>query len=470
MKLNKKNLNYLILNILLVIDLVPLYFIKNNVFWSLLYTVFNIIIISLLCFKMNDNLLFVLFCFLFFTYSYGIEVLIHYLNRNTFIEMQYLSFVPLLFLFFRRKKKNTINKTALLCIFYLMLNFLIVLISNKTPLLYFLKSIIPYISVFIAYYAVKDKEIDIIPLFKFILFVSIFMSTIQFFLHFHQDTRNGIFGINGISIFSLFVTTYSVYCYTNWLRKRGQISKLIFSILLAVYILSIIENKAGIIIYFVSLILIPVLSRRISFKTLISVILFLLLLPYAYKILIFFNPKFYYLMDFNRISSYFFGNNNWGVFKYGRFESLRIVFNELDTMVKLFGSGIGCSTPTSRIFYIEAGRELYLPYYTVLYGYYHGFILTGISTLVLDGGILLLSIVTLYMIRTFKKIFKEINIVDNSNLYKLSAIRFNAFLLLMFYLIYSNIFTSYRFLIVIGCLMGLSCECLDYKEIGDKNE
>ena len=456
MILNKKYMNFIIINLLIVIDLVLLYFIKSNVFLSICYAISNVAILSIICASLDNDTILEIFIFMLLTYSYGVEVLIHYLHRNTFIEMQYLSLIPILFLFFKNNKFRSRIKSFIPFLFflYVVINIIIIIFSPSISFEQYIKSLLPYIMFCITFYSVKKLNYKFGPICKFILVISIILSTIQFAMNFHQDCRNGIFGLNGISAFAIFVTSISIYYYSLWLRKRQSFVYFVLSAIVAIYVLCIIELKAGIVFYFLSLILIPFFSKKKSLKTIIIMLLFIVLLPFSYKLMLKVNPRFHYLINMEKVVLYFTGNNNKMNYQYGRFESLNIIYKDLSPYRKVFGSGFGSSTPQKISFYTEANRNVYIPYYIRTYGINHGFHLSGLSTLILDGGLIFFVFVVLLLLHFYKKVMLNLRSKDNYE-FSMAAIQFNALLFFLYCIIYSNIFTSQKLLAFLAIIVAL---------------
>ena len=129
---------------------------------------------------------------------------------------------------------------------------------------------------------------------------------------------------------------------------------------------------------------------------------------------------------------------------------------------KITGTGLGSSTPQARRFYLEANREPYIPYYIALYGYNHGFHLTGISTLILDGGWILLIIVIITILNFLRKTIIQLRSKNEGDFYS-ASIKFNAMIVCLFYLIYSNIFNTYKMLVIVAFILGIKSNMLDNK-------
>ena len=257
---------------------------------------------------------------------------------------------------------------------------------------------------------------------------------------------------------------YPVYNLCLWLKKKTSIWNLLLSLCVAITIFICTENKASIVLLLISMILLTIIDRGISLKKIIMLVIILLTISISYKLLIKFYPFFSYLNNLDTIYNYFFLNNNW-LYQYSRFESLKIVFKGIEIFDKIFGIGFGASTPLDTTFFNELGRANYIPYYVELYGSNHGFHLTSLSTIILDGGIIFMGIIIMFFIRTLTMNLKKLRskLIKDKSIYfiKIATIVFS-----IFYIGYGNVFTNFRTTAIIAFLLGFNC----LKDIREENK
>ena len=464
-KINKELFEYLLLIILFMLELGALVLISTNTFLFVTYFIINTIIFSIYCYKSNIQQCIHFFILFFLIFIFGIEICIHYLNKIIFLEAKYMYILPLIIV---SVKNKNIKQSKILYIFILffLFNFVILLLNSTSlsSIKYFFEIVHPMIIGIMLFYIFKNNNINVINLYKNIYILSIILTTVQTLLGFNSDTRNSVFGVFGLGSYSFFIICYPIYVYSRWLRNNKNTLELFFSIISSLYLLVCIENKAFIGILFILLAIIPILSKKKSFKYLIISLAFFLMIPFAYKTLITFYPKFAYLININELSNYFFGNNNWA-YKYGRFESLKIVLDDTSLEAKIFGKGFGSSTPMDEVFLNELGRKVYQPYYIQKYGQYHGFQLTSISTTILDGGYIFLLLIIMLFLKILKKSIVYLKSKKNDYFIK-GSIMLSVLFGIIYYYCYNNIIISYKLIYIICIILGI---CFNSEQLEMKN-
>ena len=314
------------------------------------------------------------------------------------------------------------------------------------------------------YYIFNNIKITnkILDLMNYIFVICFVLTLFQTVAGFSVDTRNGIFSVFGWGAYTFFIMFYFLYYYNEFLNKKINFVKLL-SIIAACLILYIVtESKAAIIVFVANIAIITIIRKGISLKKILIVLIAICMIPMTYKLLLIFNPKFAYLNNINSIIRYYTGNNNWK-YKYGRFEATKNVYSNLNTINKLFGTGMGSSTPLYMVFYKETNRDKLFPYYIQKYGYYYGYQHTSTSTLILDGGLLLFIIVVAFILLNLIQSIMQTN-KDITN--KKSFIKFGILIYLLYFFTYANVLKDFRTMAILGLVLSLNT----YKKSINDNE
>lgn len=463
MGINKKYIEYSFLNLILVADALLLKLFSFNIGMFCIYLICNCIFMGMYTLKRSSKFGIELTIFTMLTYVFFIEIMIHYFKWNVYIEAIYLALVPLTILFIKSIKKNNLELVFFLSI--IIINFIVSCV-NSVSILFFIKSSVPYIVFIMIGNIQKSNKYNFKCIYKYIFIICILITTFQTVVGFNRDTRNALFGVFGLNAYSFFILCYPVYTISMWLNHKSNTKNVIISIILSLYIYICIENKMMIVLMFAILAVIPLLSKKVNIKRLAIPIICIIMIPEVYKIFLHFYPKFQYLITFDKVFEYFFGNNNW-LYKYGRFESLSIIYDNISNFTKFIGKGIGSSTPIDVVFMQELGRKYYVPYYITVYGANHGYQLSSISTTILDGGYFLLTIVVIILLKKFVTAIKHLKKHDYKN-NVLGSIQYAGVIAVTLYYVYSNIFVSFKTMFIVALILSLKTENLFEEE--EKNE
>lgn len=451
-RFNKSYLEYICMVFVILINSLVLILVGDSKILFGIYLISNMCFLLPLCIRGTKEFNMRLAIFMMIFYSYFIEVYIHYLHMNVFIEAEFLYIIPLMATFI----KSYNNKYLLPIISALLVIFLNFIISiNYVSIAFYIKSIIPIVTFLLFYYSSKECNLENKKIYIFIFLVCLTLTLLQTAIGFNRDTRNGVFGVFGLNAYSFFIICYPIYTLTRYLKKEVKIIQLLISILITVGILICIENKAAIVMLFIIIFAVTIISGKFSVKKILITLMIPIVSLLSYKAMIKYYPFFSYLNNFDSIYKYFFENNDKINYKYGRYESLSIVYKNLDNITKLTGSGSGSSTPLDTVFFTELNRVNYTPHYIEIYGNNHGYHLTTISTIILDWGLFsLVLLVIIILLKIIKEAKNIASIKEKEN--NINYIKFAVLILLIFYFSYSNILVNYRTMAVIAILLGIN--------------
>ncbi len=453
LKMSKNIFQYIIMNIILILlAAISALFVGNG---YIIYLLIAGTILFILSMVMKRKLLLDFVFFSMLTYVWIYEIILHYLKIQIHIEIEYLFLIPIFVLFIRDfpkiSKCNAYKLIFLLLLIYLMYGG----ISGKTSLLFGLETMLPYIIAVMMYYIVLAEEnYHFKSIYKFIYIICAAATVLQTAVGFNVDQRNGLFGVFGLGAYIPFLMAYPIDTYSKWLMKEKKTKELLFSLIISVVLFFCIESKIAIIIMGLCMILLPVLRQKISVRNMVTFILVFVSLPFLFRAIIEIYPSFGNLLSLNGIYEYFFGNNNWGVYRYGRFEALTIVYGEQNIFNRIFGNGLGTAIPLNDVFRSEAGFEYYVPYFMKEYGSNQGYHLTGLSQVLLDGGIVFFIIFTVILICYFSKAIKGIHF-RNKNIFVTSSVCFSMLFLILYSFIYGNIVSHFRYMALVGGVFAL---------------
>lgn len=453
-KENQTYMDFIITVAFLLADVVLLAIMSYNALTFAAYLVINICFIGAYCAKKTatDTAVFAILFMLF--YSLFTDIFIHYLGIKVVLEAQFLYLLPLT-LACLKKKGSGRNNFLLVCAGYFVLNLIILLLNRKVDIgsyLKFLVNLVTFVEFFYFFQKCRDME-KMTALYKFIFALSCLMTVVQAAVGFHVDTRNGVFSVFGFGAYTIFIMIFAVYHITQFISQRESLRTFVFAILICSVIYILTEAKAAIVIMFANIVIIAMVKSDIpARRRLLIIALGIAMVPIAYAVLLKFNPKFSYLTTPSAIFRYYFGNNNLK-YEYGRFEAIRNVFMERDLLTKLFGVGFGASTPLYQVFYNELGREITYPYYIRQYGLYYGYQHTSISTLLLDGGLLLSCPVVFAFVakilKTAKKVYRKEGGLT-------VTVQFGVMVYLLYYCFYASIFKDFRAMAITAIVFGIT--------------
>lgn len=452
LKLNYSYMYYSLIVLALLIDVLFLGFIKENYFLFSLYVIINILIISIYFLKcsVTDSIIFSILFMLF--YSWFIDIFIHYLGKKIILEAEFLFIVPLLLSCLKIKGKK-IDFFLSFCVFYLPISFLIMIFNGKVDIINYLRFSVNICAFICYYYLFQNITINrkLKKLYTFVFVICFFTTILQTAVGFNMDTRNGAFSVFGFGAYTIFIMIYISYKTSRFISKKEGFFSFCFAIVIATIIYICTESKGALIIMYINIGLMSLLRKGISKRKILLISLGILSLPIAYDLLIKFNPKFSYLTNLESIIRYHFGNNNWK-YEYGRFEAIVNVFSEQDWPTRLFGIGLGSSTPLYTVFYNELGRIPFFPYYIKQYGYYYGYQHTSISTLLLDGGIFLAIVIVIMLLKKFYMTAKEVYLKNKNIVYSL---QFGVMVYLLYYFSYANILKDFRAMAITAIVFAM---------------
>lgn len=451
--INKNYILFCFIAVVLLIDSAFLLVIKENKIMFSIYIIINLLFMIPILVKQKAEICVIISIFMMLFYTFFIDAYIHYFKQSVMFEAEFLFLIPLIIGMMKIRNKES-KLFALISFVYLVFNLIILITERKVAFInymYFLINIISFIGL---YYVFSNIEITekFVDLMHFIFYISFLLTIFQTAVGFNTDTRNGIFSVFGWGAYTFFIMMYFLYNYNGFLNKKITISKFIINTILCLILYICTESKAAIIMLVVNIAMISLIRRGFSFKKIVIIIVAICMIPLVYSLLIKFNPKFAYLNNIDAIVRYYTGNNNW-LYKYGRFEAIKNVFGNVNTRTKIFGAGIGASTPLYMVFFNELGRTQIFPYYIKIYGYYYGYQHTSASTLLLDGGIVLFSIVIVFiLIKLIQSMKQTSSNINNSKAF----IKFGILIYLLYYFSYANVLKDFRAMAIIGLILGLN--------------
>lgn len=389
---NKKYLRFIGYNFLLVsLGLISLVTSLSTESW-VAYALFVGGILFCLSLSMRNQQLFEFSIFTLLTYVFILEVVVHYLGHPINIRLRDLSLIPISLLLLRYSTKIFKSFSWWACTLGLFFYTCLGVIIHSTPGIQALESAIPYIIGIEYFFVIRYSKSDLsfVDLYKFIYIVCFVLTIGQTVVGFNVDQRNGIFGIFGLGAYSAFVILYPIYEYSKWSVNQGTSRSTLISIVISTAILIMTESKAQVVLLFIALFIVGLIQRKVNLKPFIGIVLIIFLFYVAVNLLTEMYPRFKSTMTLNGAEGYIFGNSNWGIYQYGRFEALINVYsNQGNTLLKLIGNGLGSAVPLDIVFLKEVGKVAYQPYFIRQYGLYYGYDLTGLSKLFLDGGVVL---------------------------------------------------------------------------------
>lgn len=414
---NKKYLRFIGYNLLLVsLGLISLVTSLSTESW-VAYALFVGGILFCLSLSMRNQQLFEFSIFTLLTYVFTLEVVVHYLGHPINIRLRDLSLIPISLLLLRYSTKIFKSFSWWACTLGLFFYTCLGVIIHSTPGIQALESAIPYIIGIEYFFAIRYSKSDLsfVDLYKFIYVICFFFTIGQTIAGFNVDQRNGIFGVFGLGAYSAFVLLYPIYEYSKWSVNQGTLRSTLISIVISVAILIMTESKAQVVLLFIALLIIGLIQRKVNLRPVIGIVLVSFLVCVAVNLLIEIYPRFKSAMTLNGAQGYIFGNSNWGIYQYGRFEALINVYSrQSTTLLKIIGNGLGSAASLDIAFLKEAGKVAYQPYFVRLYGLYYGYDLTGLSKLFLDGGIVLPICFLSVYVRTLLADIKSLRSTDKN--------------------------------------------------------
>lgn len=457
--LHKRYINYFTISVLLIVDAIIAACVGKSEFAQSVYCLCNVLILFIVSMKLSYSKVFEFIILFFLIYFYSLEVLLHYLKIYVNINFKYLILVPIILLYlrvFKLRKYSENNLVLSLLYIVLVVNVFVTLLNPYSSFELWAKNISFYIAFLFMYEICARLDLDIKILYKTIYYICILMTIVQFLAGFNNDTRNGLFGVFGLGVYSMFLMFFPIEKYAQWLVGKCSFKEMMIPTVMSLVGYLLTENKTGLILITLNCIFLAIITKKITLKKLLLPVILVGFSPFLFRIVIWLYPKFqFFEFSLKFFFNYLMGNSNWGVYKYGRFESLGIVFQNFNGIEKLFGLGIGNSTPLNTVFYSEMGIHSTIPYLASQYGVNHGYILTGLSTLLLDGGYLLLIPFVILICFTFVKSIAKC-IACSSNEFALNASIMAVLSVIMYEFLYSNSVSGFGPMIMIGIVLGFS--------------
>ena len=453
-KLIKDYIHYIGIIFIIFLDALGLYFIGNNITIFCLYVITNIICIGIYCYRrsITDNVIFSILFMLFYTWF--IDIFIHYLGFKVIFEAEFLFLVPLILTCIKLGKRNK-TKFVLFAAIYILINTLIAFVYGKVDLysyLIFMVNILTFIC-FYYIFSVISMNNKLVDFYCFLFFITSLVTILQTILGFHQDTRNGVFSVFGFGAYTIYIMTFISYKIARYVLNVDKLNQLLIALFICTVLYICTESKAAIVIMYFNIVMLYMIRKNISTKRVFSIVIGIISIPLSFRLLVKFYPRFSYLFNFNAIFRYFTGNNNRRLYEYGRIEALKNVFSDLDIIPKIIGTGFGSSTPLYAVFFEELGRIERFPYYIRMYGYNYGYQHTSMSTLLLDGGLILASIITFCLLFYFvKTCYYSYHHKNNLT----SLMKVGVLVYLLYYFSYANILKDFRAMAITGIILGLN--------------
>lgn len=401
--IRKKYWEYLLIAVGFLFDVMLAMICGNFSVGKAVYIIFNVMILGAVSYKVSNQKLFEIIVIMALVFFYGLEVVLHYMHCYVDIDYKYLIIIPLFLLFIKSQRMKRAHENRLASVILLgvlLVNCEVALLSSNINFGLWIKSIGLYLVFLLTLESCARNEFDIEFLYKLVFYISILITVVQAVVGFNNDTRNAFFGVFGLGAYGLFLMAFPINEYSKYLYGKQKLSAVIRITLLTLIGYLATENKTGIILLVFNYILLAILSRKVSLKKFVIPVIAIGSIPILFRIVIALYPKFsFFKLSLSFFWSYIMGNSNWGVFKYGRFESLGIVFATFDIPQKIFGLGVGSSTSLNEVFYAEMGKNITQPYLARLFGENHGYALTGLATILLDGGFILLIPFLIFIFR-----------------------------------------------------------------------
>lgn len=214
----------------------------------------------------------------------------------------------------------------------------------------------------------KEDLIKIFRSFYFAYLINFFLSLIQYFSGIKGDNLGGIFGISGASsAYSLnlcmIVVTLAV---CGYLRYEISLRKTVFIVLISMIIAPLAELKALYFLFSGMLLIVLLMSKKISLRILIMVAGGIIGLSLAVKVMSIVYPESLVNLTFEGMYDYLGGNNNIGysstndLSRMGAIGTLHEMFFKNDFLRNIFGFGLGsCETSNfsflNSVFYQKYG-------------------------------------------------------------------------------------------------------------------
>jgi len=417
-----------------------------------LYIIANIVFMTIYCSKrkMIDCVVFTILFMLFYTWF--IDIFIHYLGKKVILEAEFLYLVPLLLTCAKKRMKET-SAFLYFSVVYIVFNMFVAIVSGKVDVSNYFRFMVNIMTFVGFYYLFKVIEVEpkLFDLFKFLIACCSLITVLQTVAGFNTDTRNAVFSVFGFGGYSIFIMLFLSFHISKYTLKQESFRTFALIIVFGTILYICTESKAALVLVFVDIMVISAVQRGVSFRKILIVALGVISLPIAYGLLLKFNPKFSYMTTFSTIIRYYTGNNNWR-YEYGRFQAIANVFSDQDWFTRMFGVGFGSSTPLYTVLYNELGVDFSSPYYIKKYGYYYGYQHTSISTLLLDGGLILACVIVIMfvvkVVRTLKGIQK-----DSKNLTE--SMRLGVLVYLIYYFTYANILKDFRAMAVTAIVFSI---------------
>ena len=219
-KFDKVFLKYLFLIFLIFIDCSILLLIKNSYDYFLIYILLNVIFFIPICLKFSIKSNVILSLFMMIFVKFFIELFIYYFGKSVFFEAQYLYLIPLCISFIKSIKQK-LNKLHLFLILFFIINIIVNLSFNLVDFKNFIEININIFTFIFFYFIIHNNNIfnDLKKVYIFLFCISFCATILQTALDFHQDMRNGIFGLYGLTFLNFFALCYPLEQLKNANKK-----------------------------------------------------------------------------------------------------------------------------------------------------------------------------------------------------------------------------------------------------------
>lgn len=410
---------FFIINIINTFIILEGIFINYSIIAILMYIILLLVYSIFLLSK--DTITIVKYQISYVLISYSVlDYLFNYTRLDIPLELKYvaeiISFILILKIVSNYKKYSYSLKDPIIIIIGItVIANLIYCLSGQNNLGDFLNGIRSYFRFIPTYIILSNTKFKFKYEYYVYYIVNIILILIQLFINTNPDNLNGIFGLTGSTSVTLFILILLVIYLTKYLNKKTSFIKFMSILSLTLIIAVLQENKAGIVIEILLLVIIIFLSRKHVIKKIIAIFILITAFIVGVNMLVTRFPGFQDMIRPDTmktsIEDYLFKNNNKN-FEMGRFETIAYFnYTELDSIEKkILGNGIGSALPKENWYYAGPNRnkgrnivDISSSRIYEKYGENFGYHLSSIIVLYLEGGIVGILLIFIMWIIIFKR-------------------------------------------------------------------
>lgn len=404
-----------------------------------------------------------------------IDYLFLYLHIKMPFELKYIPDIVSVLLIYKiieqNKKYLTVLKDKILhfVLIILILN-IIYVFGSDSNLIEYINGLRMYLRFVPIYIVLSVSYIDLNIEYKVYYFINLVLMVAQIVVNTGKDNINGIFGMNGTVVSSIFMLILVGTGTIEYIKREINIKKYVFIVLTTSIVFAFQENKAFILIEYIYIITIFLICRGNLAKKAIVGIVVSIVMVISINLLVTLFPGYESFIKKEtfkyEISNYLFNNTN-DAFVMGRFESL-VYLDKLEmnkNLERLLGNGIGYSTPEENWYYQGIAEtfwndkfifDINASEFYYRYGKNFGYHLSSLVILYLDlglNGILLFMLIMLILLKKSIVLLKSKFSNKDDNIW--GAIGINIFYASLFGVIYGSEMQNRTYLMIMAIFIGI---------------